>query len=115
MTIGPEPIRQIEWRSLRRGNVLHPAFEERPGVVRPWAGLRVELRRARAQVREVEALDGVVVERDVRRLGVVARRDREAVVVARDGDAAGRALEHGLVRAAVRAGAPGGLVAGREA
>ena len=49
-----------------------PALEDRPGVVRARPGLRVELDRARLQLGEVEALDGAVVERDVRRLG--ARR-----------------------------------------
>ena len=55
----------------------------------PGPGLRVELHRVRAQLGEVEALDGAVVERDVRRLLGVARRDREAVVLDRHEHAAG--------------------------
>src|SRR5919199_3174435 len=114
MTIGPEPIRQIEWRSPLRGtgNLLDPAFEQRPRVVRPRPRLGVELRRAGAQLREVESFDGLVVEGHVRRLGVVRRRDREAVVLARDEDAAGLPLEHGVVRAAVAEWELEGLVPG---
>src|SRR2546423_14300375 len=112
MTIGPEPIRQIERRSLLRGtgDLLDPALEEWPRVVRPRSRLRVELRRAGTQLGKVEALDRLVVERHVRRLGIVRRCDREAVVLARDEDAAGRALEHRVGRAAVAEGEPERLV-----
>src|SRR5687768_6783307 len=101
--------------SLRRGtlHLLDPVLEDRPRVVRPRARLGVELNRARAQIREVEALDGAVVERDVRRLGLVGGRDREAVVLARDEHAPAPALEHGMVGAAMAEGELVGLVAGR--
>src|SRR5687768_1407587 len=101
-------MRQIDLRSVLRGiphprdtNLLDPALEDRPGVMRSRACLGVELDRAGAEVREVEALDRSVVEGDVRRLRVVGRRDREAVVLTRDEDAAGPPLEHGVVRAPV--------------
>src|SRR5581483_7316431 len=95
---------QIDSRSVRlgiRGDLLDPGLEERPGVVRARAGLRMELERARPQLRQLEPLDGAVVEGDVRRLGGLARADREAVVLARDEHAAGLPLEDGMVGAAV--------------
>src|SRR5262245_52260008 len=61
----------------------------------------MELDRMCAEIGEVEALDGPVVERDVRRLRAFGRLDGEAVVLARDEHAAGSTLEHGVVRAAV--------------
>src|SRR5262245_52077781 len=89
--------------SSRRGSahLLDPAVDQRPRVVGARAGLRVELHRARTQLRIGEPLDGAVVERLVRRGAVLGRRDREAVVLARDEDAAARALEDRVVRAAV--------------
>src|SRR5688500_252818 len=75
----------------------------------------MELHGARAQLGEVEPLDGAVVERDIRRLGALRGLDRGAVVLARDEDACRGALEHRVVRASM---AEGGLVramAGREA
>src|SRR5215212_4055523 len=91
--------------SSRRGTeVLHELAQDRPGVVRAWARLGMELRRAGAQVAEVEALDGAVVEGDVRRLARLRRLDGEAVVLARDEDAAARALQHRVVRTAVPEG-----------
>ena len=81
--------------------LLDEALENRPRVVRAWPGLGVELHGARAQLGEVEALDGAVVQRDVRRLRALGRLDREAVVLARDEHAARLALEHRMVRAAV--------------
>src|SRR5262249_25504207 len=97
-------MRQIDWRSGRRGkfaHLLHPALEEWPRIVRSGACLGMELQRAGAQLRELESLDRAVVERDVRRLESVARRDREAVVLARDQHATPPALEDGMVRAAM--------------
>src|SRR5436305_3247979 len=103
MTIGPEPIRQIDSRSRRLGirHLLHPPVEERPGVMWPRACLRVELHGACALAPEVEALDRAVVERDVCRLARLRRCDREAVVLRGDEHTFGRALDHRMVRAAV--------------
>src|ERR687891_1699783 len=102
MTIGPEPTTQIERRSLRRGTeALHEPGEDRPRVVRPGAGLRVELDGAGALGREVEALDRAVVERDMGCLPGLGRLDGEAVVLARDEHAAAAAVEHRMIRAAM--------------
>ena len=46
--------------------LLDEALEDRPGVVRPGSLPRGGTARTRAQFGEVEALDGAVVERDVR-------------------------------------------------
>src|SRR5439155_13815450 len=73
-----------------------------------------ELDRAGAQPREVESLDGAIVERDVRDLLGRARLDREAVVLARHEDAVGALVEHRMVRAAVPERKLVGLVTGRE-
>src|SRR3954464_10349067 len=80
MTIGPEPIRQIERRSRRLGkrHLLDPLAEQRPRVVRARPRCGMELHRARRQLREVEPLDGAVVERDVRGASLRRRSDREA-------------------------------------
>src|SRR5213592_379035 len=86
---------------IARGDLLDPALEQRPGVVRSRAGLRVELDGRRAYVGRGEALHRVVVEGEVGRLPRLRRRDREAVVLGGDEDAPGRPLEHGMVRAAV--------------
>src|SRR6266404_5481996 len=100
MTIGPLPIRQIEWRSLRRGTqALDELSDDRPRVVRPRPGLGMELRGARPLARKIEPLDGAVVERDVRRLALLGRLDGEAVVLRRHEHATGGAIEHGMVRA----------------
>src|SRR5260221_7178463 len=74
----------------------------------------MELERAGAQLGKIEALDRPVVERDVRRLFRVGRADREAVILARDENAAAVALEHRMVRAAVTEGQLERLVAGRH-
>src|SRR3954464_2293098 len=86
MTIGPEPIRQIERRSRRLGkrHLLDPLAEQRARVVRARPRLGMELHRGCGQLRKVEALDGAVVQRDVRGGRPRAWRDREAVVLARD-------------------------------
>jgi hypothetical protein len=91
---------QTDSMSFRRGlgHLRHPCLEQRPRVVRPGASLGVELERARAQVRQVEALHRPVVERDVRDLGCLPRRDREAVVLARHEHAAREPLVHRMVR-----------------
>src|SRR6187401_642058 len=75
MTIGPAPIRQMDWRSGRLGkaaHLLHPTLEDRPGIVRSRAGLGMELDRMRAQTGKVEPFDRSVVERDVRGLTILA-------------------------------------------
>ena len=61
----------------------------------------MELRRPRTLAWKVEALDRAVVERHVRSLALLRRLDREAVVLGRNKHAAGCALEHRMVRAAV--------------
>src|SRR5689334_511554 len=103
MTIGPEPTMRIDRRSSLRGiaELLDPALDQRPCVVRPRPGLRMELQRACTELREREPLDGAVVERDVRRFCRLARVDAEAVVLRGHEHAAARALEHRMVRAAV--------------
>src|SRR6476619_1475606 len=92
---------QIVSMSVRLGNVVYPLLEQRPRVVRPRSRLRVELERLRAQLRELEALDRLVVERVVACVALVFRAHGEAVVLARDEHAARLALEHRMVRAAV--------------
>src|SRR6266487_5407024 len=95
---------QMECRSSRRGTqgyLLHPAFENRPGIVRARARFGMELHGASALAREVEPFDRAVVQRDVCRLARIGRFDREAVVLRGDEHVSGRALEHGMVRAAV--------------
>src|SRR5262249_36228548 len=67
ITIGPEPIRQIDSMSRRLGKaapLLDPRFEDPPGVVRPGPGLGMELHRARPLAAQLEPLDSAVVERD---------------------------------------------------
>src|SRR6185312_2980019 len=113
----PEPIRQIDSRSGRLGitdaHLLDPRLDDPPGVVRPGAGLRMELDGLRALARKLQALDRAVVQRDVRLLARPRRGDGETVVLGGDDDGVGLALEDGVVRAAVAEGqlvrlAPGG-------
>src|SRR5436305_1605483 len=113
MTIGPEPTMQMLSKSVRFGKLVHPGVDEGIGVVRPGTGLGMELDRARAQLGEREALDRVVVERQVRRVALVLRAQGKAVVLARHEDAAARALEHRMVDAAVAERELERLVAGR--
>src|SRR3954471_6460672 len=69
MTIGPEPRIRILWRSSRRGiDLLQEAIEEIEAVVRAGAGLRVVLDGAAGDVEQRQALDGAVVEVQVREL-----------------------------------------------
>ena len=69
--------------------------------MRPRPGLGVKLDGASAQLGILQALDGLVVERDVRRLARLAGRDREAVVLAGDEDATRSSLDDWMVCAAV--------------
>src|SRR4051812_7493011 len=104
---------QIDSMSVLRGNVVHPPLDERPRVMRARACFGVKLQRAGAQLGKVEPLDRAVVQRNMRGLRCFARLDREAVVLARDEDAAGLALEHRMVRAAMAERELVRLVAGR--
>src|SRR5690242_13597218 len=94
---------QIDSRSRRLGNseLLDPLRNNRGAVVWSRARLGVELRRTCTQLRVVEPLDRAVVERDVRHALVVARRDREAVVLRGDEHAAAATVENRVIRAAV--------------
>src|SRR6186713_1046869 len=117
MTIGPEPIRQIDSMSRRlgkRAHLLDPAVDQAPGIVRAGTCLRMELDGARAQLGVLKPLDRLVVERDVRRLASLARRNRESVVLAGDEHAARVALDDGVIRAAVTERELERLVPGRE-
>ena len=71
--------------------------------MRPRPGFGMELHRARPFAGQRKALDGPVVERDVRDLRPVASH-REAVVLARDQHAVRAQVEHRVVRAAVPEG-----------
>src|SRR5690349_11336018 len=107
----------MEWMSERLGSclqLLEPRAHDRRAVVRPRARLGVELRRARAELRERKTLDGAVVQRDMRRFASVVRRDRKAVVLRSHEDAAAEPFEHRMVRAAVTERQLEGLVPGRE-
>src|SRR5215210_1403536 len=106
----------MEWRSRRLGigHLLDPLLEDRPGVVRPRSGLRMELHRARVLQREVETLDSAVIERNVDRLPCFRGCDCEAVVLAGDQHAPGGAVEHRVVRTTVPEGELERLMSGRE-
>src|SRR3954471_19596690 len=104
MTIGPEPRIRMRCKSSLRGtgDPVQETVEEVEAVVRAGAGLRVVLDGASGHVEQLEALDGAVVEVDVRQdgraeVGVPADRlvgvdravaagaeHREAVVLRRD-------------------------------
>src|SRR6476660_11465 len=69
ITIGPEPMTATEWMSRRLGNrgplgggdpVDEPG-QRLAGVVRPGAGLGVELERGHVTVAQREPLDGAVI------------------------------------------------------
>src|SRR5437868_5055827 len=101
MTIGPEPMMQIDSMSVRLGSVLQlldPRREDRRAVVRPRARLGMELRRARAQLPVMEPFDRAVVQRRVRDAGALAGRDCEAVVLRRDEDAARVVVDDRMIR-----------------
>src|SRR4029434_9619050 len=117
MTLGPDPITQINRRSRRLGecaHLLYPALEQRPCIVRARARLGVELDRAGTQARKLEPFDRAVVEGDVSCLAIRARPHREAVVLRRYEHAVGRPLEHGVIGTAVPEWKLEGLVARRQ-
>src|SRR5690606_18309548 len=122
MTIGPDPMTRTEEMSSRLGmcallaerldDEIAETVEQVVGVVRAARGLGVVLHREGGDVEGLEALHDVVVEAEVAHLdaaeaggaverAVEGRRDREAVVVRRDLDAARLLVAHGLVDAAV--------------
>src|SRR5690348_5082781 len=94
---------QIDSRSSRLGNpqLLHPFGDDRRAVVRAWARLGMELRRARAQLRVVEPLDRAVVERDRRHAAGAAQGDGVALVLRGDEHSAAAAIEYRVIRTAV--------------
>src|SRR4249919_1586426 len=90
--------------SRRLGEAAHlldPRLENPPGVVRPGAGLRMELHRPRPLAAQLQPLDGAVVQRDMRLLARLGRRDGETVVLRSDEDAVRASLEHRMVSTAV--------------
>src|SRR3954469_22361802 len=107
MTIGPEPSTRMRSMSSRRGKPLQETVEEVEAVVRAGARLRVVLHGRARNVEEVQALHGAVVEVQQAQLGgaevglpadglvgvdrllALRAEHREAVVLARDVDAAG--------------------------
>src|SRR5687768_12752759 len=114
MTIGPEPMTRTDWISVRLGTLalheLYEAVEQVGRVVRARRRLGVVLDAERRLVEQLQPLDDLVVQADVRDLGtpvgglgdLVERRvDGEAVVVRGDLDLAGRTVLHGLVDAPV--------------
>src|SRR4051795_5436825 len=136
MTIGPEPRMRIFSMSSRLGmrrDLLQEAVEEVEAVVRAGPGLGVVLDRAAGNVEQREALDGAVVEVQVRELrgaevglpahglvgvdGLLAARPehREAMVLRGDLDAAGLEVLDRVVAAAVAEGQLEGLQAHRAA
>src|SRR3954462_13078531 len=136
MTIGPEPRMRIFSMSSRlgmRSDLLQEAVEEVEAVVRAGGGLGVVLDRAAGDVEQRQALDGAVVEVQVRELrgaevGLPAHglvgvdrllasrpQDREAVVLRGDLDAAGLEVLDRMVAAAVAEGQLEGLQPDRAA
>ncbi len=120
--------------SSRRGNVAsQEAVEQVQAVVRAGAGLGVVLDGAAGHVEQLEALDGAVVEVDVRERGGAEVRlpahrlvavdraraagpeGREAVVLRGDLDAPGLQVRDGMVGAVVAEGQLEGLEADRAA
>ena len=85
---GADDADRLDVGSTRQRSSTHFSMSDHASCG-PGPASGMELERARAQLREVEAFDRAVVERDVRRLGGLARAHREAVVLARDEDAAG--------------------------
>src|SRR2546423_1013717 len=90
---------QTDSMSLRRGigHLLDPGLEQRPGVMWTRPRLGMELERPCAQPRQVEPLDGTVIERDVRDRRRLARAHSEAVVLTRDKDPARLCVDVRLV------------------
>src|SRR5829696_10530853 len=97
------PPRARKVRCSATSVLLHEGgepLEQRVGVMRPWGGLGVVLDREGGHVQAFQALDDAVVGVGVGDPGVPREAvavDREAVVVAGDGDPAGGQLDHRLV------------------
>src|SRR3954447_7930291 len=133
MTMGPEPRTRMRSMSSRRGKPLQETVEEIQGVVRARAGLRVVLDRRARYVEQVQALDGAVVKVQQAQLGgaevglpadglvgvdrllAAGSEHREAVVLARDVDAAGLQVLHRVIGTTMAKGELEGLEADRPA
>src|SRR5689334_3553365 len=100
MTIGPEPMSRMVWRSVRFGTSAFRALdqvdeapEEIARVVRTGRSLGMILDGEERLFRVREPFDGAVVQIEVRERRLALQRvdvDREAVVLRRDLDLAGR-------------------------
>src|SRR3954447_7406585 len=99
---------------ITEAHLLDPGLDDPPGIVRPGAGLRMELDGLRALAGELQALDRAVVEGDVRLLPGLRRGDGEAVILRGDDHAVRRALEDWMVCASVPERQLVRLAAGRE-
>src|SRR6188768_1561028 len=108
MTIGPEPIRRMVWRSVRFGtsafrslDQVDEAPEEITRVVRTGRRLRMILDGEERLLGVREPLDRLVVQIEVGERRLAFQRvdvDREAVVLRGDLDLAGGGVHHGMIR-----------------
>src|SRR5690348_9560785 len=108
MMIGPEPTIRILWRSARLGMLTHQAdeiVEQVARIVRPRRGLRMVLDAEYGVISEPETLERLVVEIDVRDLGLAGAErigiDREAMIMAGDLDLAGQLVPYRVIGAAM--------------
>src|SRR5690348_3937050 len=107
MMIGPAPMIRTLLMSLRLGMALlfdrfDETIEEVVDVVRTGARLGVSLETERRAIRQCETLQAAVEERHVSDACVRGKRrgiDGEAVILARDHDAARVQILHRMVRA----------------
>src|SRR3954447_9636892 len=105
MTIGPDPMIRIEWRSSRLG-IRPPAHdrvelvEQISAVVRPGPCFGMMFDAEAALAHYLHSFADAVVEVDMRHAGLFAERaervgvDREVVILARDLDPAGADVAH---------------------
>src|SRR6187402_192888 len=107
MTIGPEPITSTRLMSVRLGTFFH-FVEELPEevirVVRAWCRFRVVLHAEHRLRLVAQALDGAVIEIDVRLLDAWRQRlaiDGEAVILRSDLHASGFQFLDRMIRTAV--------------